>query len=235
MCCPASSATIVALDGPFLGSNATTEARVSPVWTRIIASFPEMQPIIACATRRMLAKAPRAASERHLTLQRAVSAVRIAGQATIIRTSLIYPVRGATNRAKCCNLLGTCCLFNLVPTFPQSSPFQAWGLDPRKRRDAHGHASTYSGDQGAAQSDGARFKVERSLARIFGDTPSQSPAEEMWRPRQALADDETYADTVGSSPLDRLTRHATVAFRSQSTSILSCAARRLTIATWFVI
>jgi hypothetical protein len=43
MCCPASSATIVALDGPFLGSNATTEARVSPVWTRIIASFPEMQ------------------------------------------------------------------------------------------------------------------------------------------------------------------------------------------------
>ena len=39
-----------------------------------------------------------------------------------------------------CNLLGTCCLFNLVPTFPQSSPFQAWGLDPRKRRDAHGHA-----------------------------------------------------------------------------------------------
>ena len=134
-----------------------------------------------------------------------------------------------------CNLLGTCCLFNLVPTFPQSSPFQAWGLDPRKRRDAHGHASTYSGDQGAAQSDGARFKVERSLARIFGDTPSQSPAEEMWRPRQVLADDETYADTVGSSPLDRLTRHATVAFRSQSTSILSCAARRLTIATWFVI
>jgi hypothetical protein len=36
-------------------------------------------------------------------------------------------------------------------------------------------------------------------------------------------------------PDDRKIKHPTVAFRSQSTAILSCAARRLTIATWFVI
>jgi hypothetical protein len=33
------------------------------------------------------------------------------------------------------------------------------GSDPRKRGDAQGRASTYSGDQGAAPSDGARNKV----------------------------------------------------------------------------
>src|SRR4249920_351799 len=44
MCCPASSATIVASGGPFLGSNAITEAGGSPVWTRIIASFRKTQP-----------------------------------------------------------------------------------------------------------------------------------------------------------------------------------------------
>jgi hypothetical protein len=47
-----------------------------------------------------------------------------------------------------------------APGRPQLQ-FQAWGLDPRKRRDAQGRASTYSGDQGAAPSDGARNKVGR--------------------------------------------------------------------------
>src|ERR1700738_4179354 len=38
---PASSATIVAFGGPFLGSNAITEVDVSSAWTRIIAPFPQ--------------------------------------------------------------------------------------------------------------------------------------------------------------------------------------------------
>src|SRR3984893_19372338 len=41
---PASSATIVASGGPFLGSNAITEVDVSSAWTRIIAPFPQTQP-----------------------------------------------------------------------------------------------------------------------------------------------------------------------------------------------
>src|SRR5262245_1062751 len=41
-CCPASSVIIVEPGEP-LGATGTTEARVSLVWTGIIASFPEMQ------------------------------------------------------------------------------------------------------------------------------------------------------------------------------------------------
>src|ERR1700730_4047449 len=47
-----------------------------------------------------------------------------------------------------------------APGRPQRQ-FQAWGLDPRKRRGAQGRASTNSGDQGAAPSDAARNKVGR--------------------------------------------------------------------------
>src|ERR1700730_18068090 len=41
---PASSATIVASGGPFLGPNAITEVDVSSAWTRIMAPFPQKQP-----------------------------------------------------------------------------------------------------------------------------------------------------------------------------------------------
>src|ERR1700737_2817309 len=41
---PASSATIVASGGPFLGPNAITEVDVSSAWTRIISPFPQKQP-----------------------------------------------------------------------------------------------------------------------------------------------------------------------------------------------
>src|ERR1700737_930813 len=40
--CPASSATIVASGGPFLGPNGKID--VSSAWTRIIAPFPQKQP-----------------------------------------------------------------------------------------------------------------------------------------------------------------------------------------------
>src|ERR1700730_5376121 len=62
---PASSATIVASVGAFLGPNAITEVDVSSAWTRIIAPFPlnatlpvssiTMQPFTA-GSRRILAK-----------------------------------------------------------------------------------------------------------------------------------------------------------------------------------
>src|ERR1700719_2382178 len=53
-----------------------------------------------CATSTMWKGEPRAVKPLCRRLLRP-SAVRIGHPATIIRTSLIYPVRGATNRAKC--------------------------------------------------------------------------------------------------------------------------------------
>jgi hypothetical protein len=46
------------------------------------------------------------------------------------------------------------------PGRPQRQ-FQAWDLDPRKRRDAQGRASPDSRDQDTASSDGAQDKVGR--------------------------------------------------------------------------